>query len=255
MYHRGHSEASQPQPLSPIVFSSAMHLLRIFFTTTLLMLFTSAAALAADFAESAYTKVQFDASASQLVENDSMRATLFVEVQDSTPNGASTRVTRAANEALRVLREDADLRVRTGAYRTYPVSDKGKISGWRARSELIIESDKLDQVSAAIEAVSRTMQLASVEFFPSASLREQIETLLVDQAIKAFLEKAQRIAESFGATHFAVSEASVTSLGDAPPPRPVMRAMSADAMASAPEFGSGTTRLSVTVNGAILIRR
>ena len=232
-----------------------MRPLRSFAVTTLVIMFTSTTVLAADLAESAYTKVQFDANASQLVENDSMRATLFVEVQDSTPNGASRQVTQTTNEALRVLREDADLRLRTGAYRTYPVSNKGEIKGWRARSELIIESDKLDRVSAAIEAVSGTMQLASVEFFPSATLREEIETLLVDQAIKTFLEKAQRIARSFGAAHFLVSEASVSSVGDAPPPRPVMRAMSADSMATAPDFGSGTTRLSVTVAGAILIRR
>jgi len=231
-----------------------MQLLR-FIAGSFLILLASGTVLAADFADSAYTKIQFDASASQLVENDSMRATLFVEVQDRTPNGASSQVTRAANEALRVLRKDTQLRVRTGAYRTYPVSDRGKIIGWRARNEVIVESDKLDRVSDAIQAVSGTMQLASVEFFPSERLREEIETLLIDQAIKAFLEKAQQIATSFGASQFQVSEASIVNLGEAPPPHPVMRAMSADSVAAAPEFGSGTTRLSVSVAGAILIRR
>jgi predicted secreted protein len=231
-----------------------MNFIRLF-VTTFLLLFTSTAALATDCSENSSPKVQFDASASQLAENDSIRATLFVEVQNSTPNGASAQVTQAANEALQVLQNDANLRVHTGAYRTYPVSEKGSIKAWRARSELIVESDQIDRVSAAIEAVSGSMQLASVEFFPSASTRKQVEDALVDQAIKAFLDKARRIAKSFEAERFEMCEASVTNLSDVPPPRPLMRAMAADSVATAPEFGSGTTRLSVTVTGTILIRR
>jgi predicted secreted protein len=199
------------------------------------------------------TKIQFNANASQLVENDSMRARLFAEVQASTPSAAAAKVTELANDALEVLRQNSDLRVRTGAYRTYPTSNKGRITGWRARSEIIIESDKIEQVSAAIASVSDTMQLASVEFFPSTTLRDQVETMLVDQAIKTFLEKARRIAKSFGATRFEVSEVKVAS--DGVPPRPVMRAMSADSAGIAPEFGTGTTRLSISVAGTILIPR
>lgn len=215
----------------------------------------NAAALAADCGASTSPKVQFDANASQHVENDSMRATLFVEVQNSSPNGASAQVTRVTNEALHILAKDANLRVRTGAYRTYPVSEKGSIKAWRARSELVIESDQIDRVSDAIAAVSGNMQLAGVEFFPSATVRKQAADALTDQAIKAFRDKAQRIAKSFGADRFEVCEASVTEQGDGPPPRPLIRAMAADAVAAAPEFGSGTTRLSVTVTGTILIRR
>ncbi|UCH48452.1 MAG: SIMPL domain-containing protein [Betaproteobacteria bacterium] len=222
---------------------------------TCLALCTGCAALANDADEAAYTKIQFDANASQLVENDSMRARLFVEVQDSTPSTAAAKVTQAANDALRALRQETDLRVRSGAYRTWPTSDKGRIIGWRARSEIIIESDKIEQVSTAIASVSDTMQLASVEFFPSTTLRDQVETVLIDQAIKAFQAKAGRIAKSFGATRFEVAEAKVTSVGNGVPPRPMMRAMSADAAGVAPDFGAGTTRLSVSVTGTILIPR
>ena len=231
---------------------SDIYLLRLV-VAACLALSTGCAALANDADEDTHTKIQFDAKASQLVENDSMRARLFVEVQDSTPSEAAAKVTEVANDALAVLRQNADLRVRTGAYRTYPTSNKGRITGWRARSEIIIESDKIAQVSSAIASVSDTMQLASVEFFPSTTLRDQVETVLVDQAIKAFLAKARRVAKSFGATRFEVSEAKVTSNGV--PPRPVMRAMSADSAGIAPEFGAGTTRLSVSVSGTILIPR
>lgn len=226
-----------------------------FLATIFLMLSVSGGALAADCTARTSPKVHFDANASQLAENDSMRATLFVEVQDTTPNGASAQVTQAANEALRVLAKDKNLHVRTGAYRTYPVSEKGTIKAWRARSELVIESDQIDRVSDAISAVSGSMQLAGVEFFPSAALRKKVEEALVDEAIKAFLDKAKRISMSFGAERFEICEASVTDQTEGPPPRPLMRSMAAEAAAVAPEFGSGTTRLSVSVAGTILIRR
>ncbi len=236
------------------MFCSALHLSRLA-VAAIALLFAVGIASAADVADPAYTRVQLDANASQLVENDSMRARLFVEVEKSTPTAASAKVTAAANDVLRSLRQDDNLRVRTGAYRTWPISDKGRITAWRARSEIIVESDNIERVSAAVAKTADRMQLASVEFFPSATLRDQVETVLTDQAIKAFLEKARRIAKSFGATQFDVSEASVTGLGDGPTPRPVLRAMSADAVVAAPEFGSGTTRLSISVAGTILIPR
>ena len=236
------------------VLLTAMNAIRLF-TVTFLVLYINSAALAADCSARKLPIVQFDANASQLVENDSMRATLFVEVADSTPNAASAQVTRAANAALHELTRDAALHVRTGAYRTYPVSDQGTIKAWRARSELVIESDQIDRVSDAIAAVSEDMQLAGVEFFPSVALRKQVEDELVDQAIKAFIDKAQRIAKSFGANRFEICEANVIDQADGPPPRPLLRGMAAEAAVAAPDFGSGTTRLSVTVSGTILIRR
>ena len=233
---------------------TAMNAIRLF-TAAFLILYCNSAALASECSARKLPTVHFDANASQLAENDSMRATLFVEVQDSTPNAASARVTRAANAALHELGKDAALHVRTGAYRTYPVSDQGTIKAWRARSELVIESDQIDRVSDAIAGVSEYMQLAGVEFFPSMALRKQIEAALTDQAITAFLDKAQRVAKSFGANRFEICEANVIDQADGPPPRPLMRAMAAEAAVAAPEFGSGTTRLSVTVTGTILMRR
>lgn len=229
--------------------------LLISFVAVIQLLIMSSTALADEDPHHAYTRVQFDALASTVVDNDSLRATLFVEVEDSTASAATSKATRATNNALRLLRRDAELRVRTGAYRTFSVSDRGKITGWRARSELIVESEKPARVSAAIGAVSDFMQLSSVAFFVSPRLREEVEADLVDQAIKAFLEKAQRIAKSFGKAQFEVAEANVASQGSGPPPQPMMRAMAADAATMTPEFSTGTTRLSVTVSGAILIPR
>ena len=200
-------------------------------------------------------RVQFEVQASKQVDNDSMRATLFVEIEDSTPSGASSRATETMNETLRKLQKESNLRVRTGNFRTFPVNNKGNIVGWRARSEIVIESKSFSDASAAIASVSSNMQLARIEFFVSPTLRDTVETELADEAIARFLKKADRIAKSFGARTFEVAEASVINQGSSAPVRPMMRSMAADAPAPAPELSGGTTNMSVSVSGVILIDR
>jgi len=99
------------------------------------------------------------------------------------------------------------------------------------------------------------MQLAHVSFLVSPALRKDAQGELTAQAIAAFLDKGRDIAASFGATDFHVETASVIDDGGTPPVRPMMRAMSADASAPAPEFAPGTTAVSVTVTGTILLAR
>ena len=145
--------------------------------------------------------------------------------------------------------------MRTGSFRTFPVSDKGKITGWRARSEILVESKDFAAASAAIASASGNMQLSRIEFFVSSELRDTVEAVLSDEAIAAFLAKARKISKGFGATKFEVAEASVMSQGGDAPLRPMMAAMASDAAAVRPEFSGGTTRMSVTVSGVILIAR
>lgn len=207
-----------------------------------------------DVVDAGHTRVHLDSHASREVDNDSMRATLFTEVEDSDATRASSRVNRNVNEALRLLKREK-LRVRTGRFQTYPTSEKGKIVRWRARSELIIEGEEFERVSAAIGQISGSMQLSRVEFFVTQARRDDAETELADQAIKTFLKKAEQITESFGGSGFHVADVVVSSNGSVTPPRPMLRAMSANADSMAPEFESGTSRVTVSVSGSILIPR
>ncbi len=220
-----------------------------------LLTFFAGTVLADDDDDRAVTRVQFEAHAAQEVDNDSMRATLFVEIEDNSPAGASSRATQATNETLRQLQEDGSLRVRTGNFRTFPVSDKGTITGWRARGEILVESKDFAKASAGIASASSNMQLSRIEFFVSSELRETVEAVLSDEAIAAFLAKARKTAKSFGAMEFEVAEASVMSQGGDSPVRPMMAAMASDANGVRPEFSGGTTRMSVTVSGVILLAR
>jgi predicted secreted protein len=203
------------------------------------------------------TRVQIDAQAAADVDNDTMRATLFSEMEDVESVKLADRVNRVTSDALRTLKNVAGIRVRSGGYTTYPVSERGKILRWRARSELIVEGEDFKRVSEAIGRVQNTVQLGGVVFFVSAATRERVESSLTENAIKAFLARAQLVASTFEGATYHVSEATVSSDGGiAPPPRPMaMRALSSESVAAPPEFEGGTTRITVTVSGSILIPR
>jgi predicted secreted protein len=220
--------------------------------TALLTAATGAAA--GDGTDLTRTRVQLDARASMEVDNDSMRATLFTEIEESGASRAADRVNRASREAIEALKGFSGLRIRSAGYRTFPVSEKGRIVRWRARAEVVVEGEDFARVSEAAGRVQDRMQLAGVEFFVSATRRAQVEANLTQDAIAEFLDKAARVAQGFQGSGFHVAEASVSSDGAFPPPQPMMmmRAMTADA---APAFEGGSTRLGVTVSGAVLILR
>ena len=200
--------------------------------------------------------VSLQAQASVEVDNDTMRATLFAEEEDASPARLSDGVNRTVNEALRIAKADTRVKVKTGGYQTYPVYDKTRIVRWRARSELHFESADFKALSDLIGRLQGSMKLAGVDFSVSPEARKRIEDELTAAAIADFLRRAQLIAQGFGASGYRVKEANVSGEGAMPPmPRPMMMmrgAAMADAV-QAPNIEAGTSRLAVSVNGAIVL--
>lgn len=202
-------------------------------------------------------RINLDARASQEVDNDVMRATLFVEAEDTDPARLADKVNRATADALKAAKAYAGIRTRTSGYSTYPVTDKSKIVRWRARSEVSLESEDFRRMSEAIGKLQAGMQLGAVDFSVSPQARSKAEDALTQAAIDEFLRKAERITRGFKGGGFNILEANVSADGGYnPPPRPmVMMKSMADAAPAAPAMEGGTTRITVTVNGAILIPR
>jgi predicted secreted protein len=202
------------------------------------------------------TRVQIDARSSMEVENDVMRAVLFAQMEDVDSARLTERLNRAVNEALRAVKSISEVKVRSGGYNTFPITEKGKIVRWQARSELILESGNFKRMSDAIARAQGPMQLADVEFLVSPEARARSEAELTQQAISEFLAKAERVGTAFKGTSYHVAEATVsTDAGIAPPPRPMAMKSLASESRAAPEFESGTSRITVIVSGAILIPR
>jgi predicted secreted protein len=167
------------------------------------------------------SRINLDARATEEVDNDVMRAGLFVEMEDADAAKLAEKVNQATNDALKMAKGFAGLRARTSGYSTYPVTDKSKIVRWRSRSEISVEGEDFRRMTDAIGKLQAVMQLGAVSFSVSPAKRAKVEDGLTQSAIAEFLRKAE----------------------------------SASTDVPAPDFEAGSSRITVTVHGAILIPR
>jgi len=202
------------------------------------------------------SRINLDARATEEVDNDVMRAALFVEMEDADAAKLAEKVNQATNDALKMAKGFAGLRVRTSGYSTYPVRDKSKIVRWRSRSEISVEGEDFRRMTDAIGKLQAVMQLGAVSFSVSPAKRAKVEEVLTQSAIAEFLLKAESATKGFKGMRFSVLEATIsTDGGNIPPPRPMVMMKSASTDVPAPDFEAGSSRITVTVHGAILIPR
>lgn len=143
------------------------------------------------------TKVNLDARSALEVDNDIMRASLFVELEDTDASRLADKVNRATGEALKVAKGFARLRTKTSGYTSYPVTDKNKIVRWRSRSEIAIEGEDFRLMAEAIGKLQAIMQLGAVDFSVSPGARTRAENSLAQSAIAEFLRKAELVTKGF----------------------------------------------------------
>src|SRR5689334_22001064 len=112
-----------------------------------------------------YNTVELQSEAQREVQNDLLNATLFVEFNDASPAALANALNKNVNEALRIAKQHASVRVRSGNNQTYPVYDKGNVlQGWRGRAEIRIESKDFEAATALIGKLQSSMQLANMGF-------------------------------------------------------------------------------------------
>lgn len=200
-------------------------------------------------------RVSFQAQAATEIENDLMRAVLYVEDEDASPPKLAERVNRALADAVRSARAAEGVKVKTGGYNTWPVYDKTRIVRWRARTDLVLEGSDFRRVSELVGRLQTTLRLGGVDFSVSPEARKKAEDELLASAIGAFRDRAARIAEGFGARGWRVRDVSVNAEGGMPPPMPrvmmAARAAVADEVATPPSVEGGTSRVVMVVSGTV----
>lgn len=210
-------------------------------------------ALAADPAPR-YDAIEMQADAQREVANDTLSASLFVELNDANPAALANAINKAANEALRVARDYKGVRVRSGNNQTYPVYTKGNVlQGWRGRAEIRVDSRDFETASALIGKLQARMQLGSLSFSVSPEVRRQTENELIAEAIGAFKARADIVRAALAGRGYKIRRLNVNSGSSAPPPRFAMaRALAAAAPeVAAPDLEGGVSLVTVTVGGAI----
>jgi predicted secreted protein len=230
-----------------------MHILKCLYAAGALSL--AGGAFAADPAPR-YNAVELQAEAQREVANDTLSASLYVELSDSNPAALANAINKAANEALRSAKDYGNVRVRSGGNQTYPVYAKGNVlQGWRGRAEIRIESKDFQAASALIGKLQAGMQLGSLNFSVSPEARRQAENELIAEAIAAFKARAEIVRGALSGRGYKLQRLSVNSGHSGPPPRfPVARALAAGAPeVAAPDLEAGVSQVTVTAAGAVEI--
>jgi predicted secreted protein len=202
-----------------------------------------------------YNQVDLQAEVSREVANDLMNAVLFAEANDPSAAQVATQLSRITAEALKTAGEFKAIRTRSGFTSTFPVYDRaGKLTGWRGRSEIRLESKDVAAMSTLIGRLQSSLQLGGVTFSVSPEVRRQVQNELITEAVAAFRDRADIATKALGGRSYKIRRVSLNTGGFVPGPRPMMaeRAMAAaPASVPPPSFEGGTSTVQVSANGSI----
>ena len=199
------------------------------------------------------------AQASADVPQDVVDITLFYEQEAQDPASLTSVLNQRADAALRQAKGIDNVTAHSGSFTVYPSTDRdGRISAWRGRTEVVLESKDFAAASKLAGKMSDSMQVGSVTFSLSPEAQRAAEQKLSTQAIASFKQQAQSSAQAFGYSGYAIREVNIGHNGSSP--RPVMmmaaRSMGADAKMSAPmALEGGTSTVTVNVSGSVQMNR
>ncbi|WP_053145570.1 SIMPL domain-containing protein [Pseudomonas sp. P97.38] len=211
-------------------------------------------ALAAD--ELHYNQISLRAEASQEVARDLMIVTLYTEEQNTDPAKLAAAVSTTLNKAIGQAKQVKEITLRQGSRNSYPIYDNkgGKITGWRERAELRLESADFAALSKLTGELLTDMKMGGMDFAISTATRQSSEDALLKDAVNAFKARAQLATEALGGKGYKIVSLNLNSNGY---PQPYLRApmmmkgASMDAESVTPEVEAGTSQVSMTADGAI----
>jgi len=203
--------------------------------------------------------LSLSAQASADVPQDVIHITLFYEEQAKDPASLTAALNQRADAALAQAKSAAGVSARTGTFSVYPTTDRdGKISAWRGRTEVVLESRDFAAASKLAGQLSSLMQVSNVEFSLSPEAQRAAEQKLTTEAIRSFRARADEAAKAFGYNAYSIRDVNVGG-GRNVQPYPRAMAMAAPAMDSAKMSApiaveGGKTTVSVTVNGSVQMK-
>jgi predicted secreted protein len=196
--------------------------------------------------------IEFQAEAQREVANDTLYATLYAEFTDSSSAQVANALNKTLADALKSAAEFKTVRARSGGNQTYPVYDRqNKLTGWRGRAEIRLDSKDFAAASALIGKLQSSMQLGGVSFAVSSELRRQTENELITEAIAAFRARADIVRLSFSGRPYKIRRITLNTSGFAPQPRFAASRAMASADAAPPPLEAGQSTVTVSASGEI----
>jgi predicted secreted protein len=202
--------------------------------------------------------MSLSAQASTDVPQDIVDITLFYEQEAADASSLTAALNQHADAALQKAKGVAGVTARSGAFSIYPSTDRdGRISAWRGRTEVVLESRDFNAAATLAGQMASTMLVGNVAFSLSPQAHRAAAQKLTTEAIASFRQQAAASAQAFGYGGYTIREVNVGYGGGSP--RPVMmmsRALgAADAKVAQPlPLEGGTTTVTVDVSGSVQMK-
>lgn len=202
--------------------------------------------------------LSLNAQASAEVPQDVVDITLFYEQEANDPSTLTGTLNQRADSALQKAKGVSGVTARTGSFSIYPSTDRdGKISAWRGRTEIVLESHDFAAASKLAGQLVSILQVGNVQFSLSPEAQRAAEQKLTGEAIRSFREQAASSAQAFGYGGYSIREVNVGRNGVMPRPMMMMsaRAMNTEAKQAAPvSLEGGTSTVTVNVSGSVQMK-
>lgn len=201
-----------------------------------------------------YPYASLRAEAVTEVARDTVRLTLAAEVSETSQAAVAAALTATVDSVMKQARGKEGIKVSSGNYHVWPMNDKdGRISNWRGRAEIVLESTDFEAVSRVAADVADRMPIANMAFSVAPRERARHEAELLAEAAAAFRGRAEALAKAFGYDSYSIREIRLGGAGAAYQPEARrMMSMVADAAMAVP-MEAGTEQISLSVEGTIFL--
>jgi predicted secreted protein len=199
-------------------------------------------------------RVRFQVESTRDVENDWITALVGITAEDPDPARLADRVNREMSWALEQARAEPRVKAKSGGYSTWPIHEQGRLRRWQASQQLVLEGSDAAAMTALVGTLQSRLQLQSFQFSVSEAGRRKVQQELVSEALTAFRARAELVAKGLGASGWALDDVSVETGSPVHPMHMRVEAMAMDqASVAPPAVEAGTSRVSVTVQGSVVL--
>jgi predicted secreted protein len=201
-----------------------------------------------------YDRIKLHNSASAEVKNDVLIAILYAQKEGNDPAALTNSVNRLITQALKEAKGIAGVKVQTLGYQTSPIYQQQRLSGWRVRQSIRLQSMHSDRLSELLHKLQSTLALDSISYAISPAQRQKVEERLTLEVIDAFRKRADLVAKQFGRDTYRLVELSIQASDHTRQPnrlRANMMSMERASTTTAPALAAGSQTLRIEASGTI----
>ncbi|GAB3369423.1 SIMPL domain-containing protein [Azotobacter armeniacus] len=203
-----------------------------------------------------YNQIALHAEASREIPHDLMLVTLYSEAQHKDPSQLASDITRSLNAAVERARQVAGVKVSLGSRNSYPVYDdqQRRIVAWRERAELRLESTDFAALSQLSADLLGELKTGGMRFAIADATRKKGEDALLQDAVKAFGERARLATQALGGSSYKLVSLNLNSAGPIAPIVLRGAAMMKSEGVPAQEIEAGSSQVSISADGVIEVQ-